>query len=85
MIEIYDRVAVSNYFDEYPSQSLTVYVPASGSWCETFDNKEQYLKRMDAWDRAVTGDRSGPQWYDLRGSVSHPMWNVNVKDKDILI
>jgi len=72
MIEIYDRVSVSNYFDEHPNQPLTVYVPATGSWCETFNNKEQYLKRMDAWDKGY------PNWYDLRGTVTHPQWIIKL-------
>jgi hypothetical protein len=71
MIEIYDRVAVSNHFDEHPNESITVYVPASGSWCETFHSKEQYLKRMEAWDKALLGEQINPSWYDLRGDVTY--------------
>jgi hypothetical protein len=38
-----------------------VYVPGSGSWCETFHSKEQYVKRIESED-----------WWDLRGEVSYP-------------
>ena len=69
LLEIYERDAIVKHFDEHPNESLTVYVPASGSWCETFDNKEQYLKRMEAWDNY---HNAYPSWYDLRGAVSHP-------------
>ena len=78
-ITIYMREAVNDHFDKHPNDPITLYVPASGSWCETFYSKEQYLKRMEAWDRAVAGDRSGPCWYDLRGTVSHPQWSAVIK------
>ena len=72
MIEIYDRISVCNHFDEHPAEPITLYVPASGSWCETFNNKDQYLKRMEAWDKAILGERITPSWYDLRGTVTDP-------------
>jgi len=72
MIEIYDKPSVCNHFDEHPTEPITLYVPASGSWCETFSNKDQYLERMEAWDKAVLGERTTPSWYDLRGTVTHP-------------
>ena len=77
-ITVYDRELVLKHFDANPNESITLYVPASGSWYETFHTKEQYVKRMDAWDKAVLGERTNPSWYDLRGDVSHP-WLDNIK------
>lgn len=72
MIEIYDRISVCNHFDEHPVEPITLYVPALGSWYETFNNKDQYLKRMEAWDKSILGEKITPSWYDLRGTVTHP-------------
>jgi hypothetical protein len=74
MIEIYDSASVYKHFEAHPNEPITLYVPASGSWCETFDYKEQYIKRMDAWERAVSGEKTNPSWYDLRGTVTHPWY-----------
>jgi len=49
MIEIYEQDKIMEYFEQSPSASLTVYCPGSGSWCETFDNKDHYLRRTKAF------------------------------------
>lgn len=66
-ISIYERERVMEHFELHPNCLITLYVPASGSWYETFHNKEQYLKRMEAWDNYPLAT---PSWYELRGNVS---------------
>ena len=75
MIEVHNREAICRHFDNNPGVPITTYVPASGSWCETFESKEQYLRRQDAWDKALDTSGSGAErqsWWDLRGIVSYP-------------
>lgn len=50
MIKIFETEKIFEFFDNNPSSSLTVLVPASGSWSETFWNKEQYIERQEAWN-----------------------------------
>lgn len=73
-IEVHDRKSICEHFDANPNKPITVLCPGSGSWCETFRSKEQYLKREDAWDRAMAGINS-MEWYYLRGTVSYPWIN----------
>lgn len=50
MIEIHNKEAVFEHFDENPNASITLYCPGSGSWTETFYSKEDYIKRQEAWN-----------------------------------
>jgi hypothetical protein len=70
MINIYDKTLILDHFDKHPNEPITLYVPGSGSWCETFYNKEQYIKRMKAWEN------HSPEWYNLRGDVTYPWINT---------
>ena len=74
LITIYHRQHILEHFNKSPNIPITVEVPASGSWYETFDNKEQYLKRMDIWDKIINGSFSG-SWKEFRGKVSYPKRN----------
>lgn len=47
-ITVNDREKIIAHFDSNPSEPIRVYVPASGSWCETFHSKDQYLNRQQA-------------------------------------
>ena len=49
MIEIHEHKKILAYFEQFPSASLTVYCPGSGSWCETFDNQDHYFRRTKAF------------------------------------
>jgi len=66
-MSIYDKENVIKHFDEHINIPITLYVPASGSWCETFYTKEQYIKRMDEWEKALRGEPNN--WYESRGST----------------
>lgn len=48
-INVNDMDAVLNYF-ETSTNPITLYCPGSGSWLETFYNKEDYLERQNAWN-----------------------------------
>ena len=49
MIQIFEHEKILAYFEQFPSASLTVYCPGSGSWCETFDNQDHYFRRTKAY------------------------------------
>jgi hypothetical protein len=48
MININNEKEILEYFDKHPGEPLTVFVPASGSWCETFNDKDHYIRRQKA-------------------------------------
>ena len=50
MIEIHNKEAVFEHFDKNPNTSITLYCPGSGSWTETFYNREDYINRENAWN-----------------------------------
>ena len=39
---------VTAAFDRFPGEEIGVYYPGSGSWVESFPNKEKYLTRESA-------------------------------------
>lgn len=51
MFEIYEHDRIMEFFDEFPTLPLTVHCPGSGSWCETFANKDHYLRRKNAYEK----------------------------------
>lgn len=53
MIKVYETDKILAHFDN-STDPLTVLCPGSGSWKEQFHSKEEYLKRMDAWNGGYT-------------------------------
>jgi hypothetical protein len=92
-ITINDREKIIGHFDEHPTEPIRVYVPASGSWCETFYSKEQYLARQQAHEDYVAyrknrtdyrldeeGNRLLNRCIETAGTKSNPNW-WNGKEK----
>lgn len=53
MLQIYEHDKIMDYFTQYPTATLTVHCPGSGSWCETFDNRDHYIRRKNSYDEWI--------------------------------
>lgn len=62
-INVNEREKIIAHFDAHPSEPIRVYVPASGSWCETFISKEHYLARQQAHDDYMSYMKNKTDWY----------------------
>lgn len=49
MIRVHETDKILAHFDT-SNTPLTVLCPGSGSWKEQFHSKDEYLKRMEAWN-----------------------------------
>ena len=94
MLKIYEHDQIMGYFDQFPTDSLTVLCPGSGSWCETFDNRDHYIRRKNAYDEWTSYTKTLPThqyddeanrlmrvYMDNQGKHSNP-WDHEEKRKE---